>query len=480
MNSKYNSTIYFTVPIMLAVLALTVTSLPNINNPLWQDEIYTVVHFASNGFLYPFTEYHAPNNHILFSALLSQWSGPESSVAELRFFALLISCSVAIALYALGRRLGNHYFSCFLLVLYLSSPITQNFSLQLRGYSLSCGLVTLQILSALNIFHRPKKRWLAAYLVLSFLSTTTLPTNVVINASISIWAIIIITLQGQKSIQTYLVFALGPFMGLLSYSEVISSVIEIATHGASAWQNIDLLYHFYSSVYFGSIWFFLLFSITSLVLLLRRGIKHWSEQDNSILLLVAITTLVIFCWIVLPASNPYPRNLIPTLPLYCLGISLLIWKCFSFFLNTERSFFLISSLISACTIFYNLNINPCQNDRSGTTHVQNLCEQAYNSNHYKPYATVAHLLKIQANGPKIVIGGYDAEYDLNYILKYISSPLRVNNITRVSEIKFLPDYVVAKDISEAREIAKKIFPTPPVSLNKDTGYFKVYRLGDPP
>lgn len=121
--------------------------LPRLFDAVWQDEAYTLLEFASHGFLYPFTDYHLPKNHVLLSALLSIWGVPGDSIVALRSpFLLAFIVSMGLLAWAAKRMAGN--IAALLAVAFFAfSTITENFALQLRGYGIPWLFVTMMVLA---------------------------------------------------------------------------------------------------------------------------------------------------------------------------------------------------------------------------------------------------------------------------------------------------------------------------------------------
>ena len=74
---------------------------PHLADEIWYDEAYTLMNFSGRGWLHAFYDYHAPNNHVIFSAMLSLWHGfvlgDQASVFGLRVLpCLMFFCSIDI------------------------------------------------------------------------------------------------------------------------------------------------------------------------------------------------------------------------------------------------------------------------------------------------------------------------------------------------------------------------------------------------
>ncbi|MCX7934765.1 MAG: hypothetical protein N3A66_05850, partial [Planctomycetota bacterium] len=85
-----------------------------------------------------FRDYHAPNNHVLFSAGLSLWrrflTWCGAPYLFLRFFPYLLFVLAVIATATAFRRFGGALAGGIAAVLFASSHVTLNFAAELRGY----------------------------------------------------------------------------------------------------------------------------------------------------------------------------------------------------------------------------------------------------------------------------------------------------------------------------------------------------------
>ena len=122
------------LPLALVLLTGLGLALPHLRDEVWYDESYTLDYFATGNLGHAFTRYHEPNNHILFSALLSVWRGVTDAAPVLRLLPLMFFLVALVLLAAGAARLAGGVAGMLAGMLFATSHVTLNFALQLRGY----------------------------------------------------------------------------------------------------------------------------------------------------------------------------------------------------------------------------------------------------------------------------------------------------------------------------------------------------------
>jgi len=201
-------------------------ALLHLSNQFWHDEAYTLRHFASLGVRTCLTDYHLPNNHIVFSVLLSLW------MALIEFLGTPMWCtrllpwafatgSVAATFAAVNRGWGPRaaMWSAFL---WGTSHVFAGFACQIRGYSLSSLLVALCLLFAVRWLLQHGKLDRFCYLVTAIFAVGVIPTNFLILGAMSLWVVIESARRGThggrlRGAYAALPWLAGPGLGLLWY-----------------------------------------------------------------------------------------------------------------------------------------------------------------------------------------------------------------------------------------------------------------------
>jgi hypothetical protein len=154
----------FLVIFLLGILARVVM----VNGPVYHDEAFTFVEYASHSLLTVVTDYSLPNNHVFhtifvhFAYLLfgdAPWA--------IRLPALIAGILVIPAVFLLGRLLYNKKVGLLAAALVVPIPNMIHYSSSARGYS----LVTLLSLLTFGLgVYAVRKKNLAAWLLLAVIS----------------------------------------------------------------------------------------------------------------------------------------------------------------------------------------------------------------------------------------------------------------------------------------------------------------------
>ena len=135
---------------LILFVALVIIQLSHINIDFWNDEIYTIKNFVLTSLNNTITDYHVPNNHIFFNLINNIYLriiGVDSLYTlldcpwKLRILPFFYSFFTAYFIYKIGIKYANRTVGLLALILLMTSLPFYNFSLQIRGYSLSILLI---------------------------------------------------------------------------------------------------------------------------------------------------------------------------------------------------------------------------------------------------------------------------------------------------------------------------------------------------
>lgn len=180
-----------------------------IQNDYWQDEIYTLSHFVFVPLKLTLTDYHVANNHILFSVLLNlckHFSGLNSlpfflqHPYYLRIVPLVFTVLTIVIFYFSIKSLFTKSISLIASSTLVTTFAFLNFSVQLRGYSLSIFIAVIQLHYFLKILKNANTNHTDIYkLALATLfSILCLPVNLYYATTFIISLIIIYLLPNHK------------------------------------------------------------------------------------------------------------------------------------------------------------------------------------------------------------------------------------------------------------------------------------------
>ncbi len=174
---------------LLAALLLlhTLVQLPHLCLDFWNDELYTLQHFVFLPLGKIVSDYHVPNNHILFSLLAHGWAklagicnvqAAVSNLVWLRLLPFVCSCLCIVFVFLAARKIATGWVASLAALLLVTSIPFFNFAAQIRGYSLSMCLAAALGYSVVLALEKAGWARLISIFLLSIGCVYTLPTNI--------------------------------------------------------------------------------------------------------------------------------------------------------------------------------------------------------------------------------------------------------------------------------------------------------------
>ncbi|WP_319525627.1 hypothetical protein [uncultured Desulfosarcina sp.] len=434
---------------------------------LWQDEVYTLVHFASKGFFYPFLDYHLPNNHMLFSALLAKWWFPGCSTIYLRTLPLCIFLITLIIYPFVATRIAGRSAAFFALFFFGVSPITQNFALQIRGYSVSWLPILISLLSLATYVQNGIWYWGLAYVFASAISVAIIPTNIFFCGIFVVWGWIQILFDSKRKFNDYIsrltIITIGPLLGFIAYAYVLNDFFSLSQKKISPWRWLAILKHWFWATSFDFIFFLPVIGFGFILLFkktLRKNDFSVGEISTNLSLIVS-TFFIVAIWVVIFPNPPFPRNFVPFLPVWFLMAGYLASLGFDcLFHNKPHASKFILLVLMAISIFSIIHRNNSTFSKINTEFPQDLRRQYYHENFYPSQAAFL-LKKMAGNGSLSVLTDYDGIYCLGYLLNNSDK----NNLKllhykiwkyKVNDSQSLPRFVVTHSFSELKRILNSV------------------------
>jgi uncharacterized membrane protein len=200
-----------------------------INEPVAYDEAYTFIYFATRPFRQILSDYSAPNNHILYTLLVSlsyKILGGHTWIVRLPAF---LAGTLAIpAGYFAARRIFNSNQSLAAAALIALTPWFISYSTNGRGYTLLTLFALLLMNFAGLLIHEQSRSALIAYGMTAALGFYTIPVFLYPMAGISLWVLATYLVDQDswnsrsRRIWTFLATcALAGVLALILYSPVI-------------------------------------------------------------------------------------------------------------------------------------------------------------------------------------------------------------------------------------------------------------------
>lgn len=221
---------------LLPVACLVLLSHPF--DATWYDENYAQLHFISLGPYQIFSDYHLPNNHILYS--LSQWVWQQLFGFDVflnRLSPLLATMLAIPGLYLAGRSLWGPTAGVLAALLFSTSHIVGDFSSQLRGYGLTLGLLGLALGFACAWYASGfrSRAYATLYVVCGALAIGVIPTNAIFVGVIS--GSLFLIARGWRSdriaqILAVLLFPLAGFVTYLGVWDQLDAAARVTNYGA--------------------------------------------------------------------------------------------------------------------------------------------------------------------------------------------------------------------------------------------------------
>jgi hypothetical protein len=380
------------VAMFIVALIGTVHLLPELANPVWQDEAATLMIYASGNVRDAFADYTMPNNHMLFSAALSLvWSPGEDGIRLrllplISWFTTLLIFAGAMPRFAFATRVCA-------VALFSASAVTAAFALQLRGYAFSWPFALLVCASAPAFVVDGKRSAGIIYLLASVASVAILPSNALIAACCSGWTLLILIAQRQtcrRAWQRALLASVVPIAALALYLPHLEQLRQHANAGWSDWTDRALIGHWLLAAGGQYLPLLPLFA-AGLWPALRAHARSLSLPDeHGGLLLGALGGGTLLALLILPIAL-FPRVLVPLLPLWCLAFGVLLQRvwCVVAVRWPHRS--PAVALLAVVLVYVVVQVMPaCAGLGRGDLTRANLCGQFYRED-YAPRAAFEFL-----------------------------------------------------------------------------------------
>jgi hypothetical protein len=333
-------------PLLILLILHTVLQWRLLFIEYWNDELYTLSSFVFRPAFEIVTDYHAPNNHILFSLLMHGWttcigikSLPQAidHVHLARLCPFLLSALAITFTYRSAHRLAGSWAAIISATVLITTIPFYNYATQIRGYGLSMCMAAWLGSAMTDAYYAPKgKLGFAQIIVATAFCIYTLPSNLyfcisLFIALIAVWYI----LRRGSPLDTFkvignilLAVAIGGMLSILLYLPILRQVLH---HYVSSPRKSNQLlltsalpiiaYHFLSARYL-----LLLLILPVSLLLLKRQPK-----------LAAIAMGVPIILFVLPFvfsdirhSNAPHRIFLTPLPLIAIALGVVFCRSMTF------------------------------------------------------------------------------------------------------------------------------------------------------
>jgi hypothetical protein len=467
--------------LVVIVLAALLNALPHLHESLWQDEVSTLEFHASHGIVHPLLHYGSPNNHIAFSAMLAAWLElvPSAEPAWLRILPLAFFLLTIPVVFLAARRMGDAAAAGIATLMFASSSISGNFATQLRGYAPSWLFMALALLCALRATaDRRNWHWHSGYCLSVLMAVWILPTNVFLcaatGACVGVYGMLDPKQRDAAGLRTAAMLFLAPFLGLgMAYAAVWQELVRYKAMVASSWTRVGLLQHWWHASVSDYRWL-LPVACAALLLALKRILRRTVPsriEGNRELALALMLVLGLAVTVAVMPSTPFPRTLVPYLPVWFCAMGYLVARMFRVFPRTPMAALGIVLLVALGLGLSGANPTPvCRNERgSGGASDYDLCHQ-YFRDEYHPDRVIELWASVGRADVPIA-----TDFEGYYSLRALGSRATIFEYRFPPRGRMTTPLVVAHDAGEMLRMVHALgLQSHRYRIAADTGYFKVY------
>ncbi len=336
---------------LIAVLVLCISSIAFLTRPPWFDEVLTLGWLTLGFAKIPFT-YPIPNNHIVYTMLLSLWESAGGSLAGnwilfMRLLSLIVGCGTLFLLSRfLIRRCGFASGAVCSLLFAVSGPMVL-FSTALRGYGTALLFCVAAFLAA--------EKWMKnriicgyglLYLLFCYLAVGVMPTALF---ALLAGAVFFAPLFFRKKQHCFLLFAIPVLSVPLFYAHIFGKLIE-ASNLREGWSGYCAAYW---NLYVSFAFMFLpilFFAIAGAWILWK---KHPELRMRLLCFMFIFAMPLLF---IIPAKvPPFPRIFFPFFGIWIIILSILFQV---YFRSANRIGKTVSIIFTGLWLVLTPNITP--------------------------------------------------------------------------------------------------------------------------
>ncbi len=424
--------LFYIGSVLVVAVGFVLIHYMHINLDFWNDELYTMVKFALTDYRTIVTDYHVPNNHILFN-LLYHFYLKMSGVSDLgtilempwrfRILPLFYSAITALFVFRISRYFTNSYGGLIAVVLLLTTLPYFTFSLQIRGYGLSMMLLSMFTFFVLEFFRGQRASQLAGIVISGALALYTIPSNLyfvlAVLAPVPFFGMRL--KASNANLRVLLASLLGLLTGLAMYAPVFRDVFanDYVKPGPSF--DTELISFYWANIpssFISGRWILMLISLAGLVI----GFRKWKNMP----LWICLSVLLLPMLLVLARGDRAPLRVFvvaaPFLSVLIAAGLFFLWK------RTKAAHvILFAGVVVYCSFVLAGQMEKAEQQvltdiRDGRKS-QDLFAQYY-SWHYHPLADTRILRSIHKEAPLPVVVYRCEEHGIPYYLDIYNIPFR--------------------------------------------------------
>lgn len=327
---------------------------------IWNDEMYTLKYFTFTHWSVTLTDYHIPNNHIFYNILnrislsLVGINTLDSAIQHhwiLRILPLTTSIITALFVFKIADRYVNQNAAWLSLAILMSTLPWLNHFLQIRGYSLSTMLFTINLYLIMRLIDGNSKKISGLLLITTAFLLYTIPLNMYYILPVFLFSGIFAVLRVLYSSHTPILqnilpaiitsgafraaFAsgLGVLLGLAMYGPLISVIFnnDIVNTNVIPPAEFFPLLELITSAFLNKRYFIIPISILGFLFLFT---KYTSVKKNTLIYVFFLIALSLMPFAIASfRGDPAPdRSFVMLAPVFALllgstaGLSLQMWN----------------------------------------------------------------------------------------------------------------------------------------------------------
>jgi hypothetical protein len=412
-----------------------------INLDFWHDEIYTLDYFVFVPISTIVTDYRAPNNHIFFNILNHlyihgfgiDYSDLLREPWKIRILMLFYTFLTFIYVYKIVREFFG-FLEGFLAVIILGSTLPFiNFTIQVRGYTLSMTLLAMILYYNLHYYRYGSRKSGFLVVTLTSLLFYTIPSNIYIIASIFIYWLsryLFLEMKNKYTQQegkiTYnreknlaIMIILGTIVATIWYIPILPKVIDnntTRTTGIPRLSTTTQLMPVFLEHLISKRHLLIPMALYGLLRIFRR-----KNQDSGEIYLFLALMVFPFLLSTLRGDKPFDRTFIPLVVPFSMvgGISL---KAATEGFNCRyTSFFLVLTfLVNAVSFTFSVISRDrilLSNIESGK-HLHDITNNYY-QNYYRPSALMKEFAEIYQQESIFIIHRWDKVAMPKYLIYWL-------------------------------------------------------------
>ena len=416
-----------------------------LNTDLWNDELYTLDQFTFVSISQTFSDYHVPNNHVLFNLInniylkligIGSLNELIESPWKLRILPLIYSFFTLVFTYKIGLKFFSKNVGIIAAAILVTTIPFFSYSLQIRGYGLSTLFLTALTYYSFSFLRNNKISYLAAITLFTSLLFYTIPSNVYyIACSLFILGIIALTnsIKNKKfkllfvSSHTKIMYSIlaGIGIALLLFIPVFDQVfnneyVNVRGPAFEFWKLDFYFSHVFEGGFSGKT-LLIATSIGALVLM-----NFFKKEWRAYLLIFAALVILPFFIPYFRGDDPPIRVFVVSMPFFTLFLALSVTLCYSYIFKEgkyDKAF--VFGIIIYCFAMFVFEVSTIQKQTLNDIETADRSHSLYRQFHtfrYQPLIDMKNFKEIYTNNPlPVKVVGCEG-FGIPYFLKKYNIP----------------------------------------------------------